>query len=425
MAKALLSYGSSDAILNNTFITPFGFGAGAAAEVDAEFAITNACTISNARYWISSGGSGTNDLRLRKNGADANILMTRTGSGVATDLVNTDSFLAGDVCAYHNTSSGTDPIYRSLFANVEFNVGHGCYHSCSRVDGVCIFDITSATRFIPIHGELGVDGNATEANVQWKNRGYTSISSFQVRVQANARLNDTTFNLRLNGSDVAAATITVEPAQTGLFTVTGLATALADGDLLCASITTGAGTEDLVLSFVGVALMSTSSASECWTARMVGHARTASATEHFYAIGGSMNAGALTSITNQQVPLGFPADLRNLRTYISANTCTGDVTLSLYVNSVAVMTQAITAATTGWFENTVDEVRVDSDDIVCLSLVGGTANSLTVQSMGFTAFNPTPVNPSVTSKGRLGGGLGFGGRSRVHSAPVFSIIEHD
>jgi hypothetical protein len=251
-------------------------------------------------------------------------------------------------------------------------------------------------------------------------RGYTSIDTFQVRVTANARVNDSVFKLRVNGADVAASTLTVEAGVTGLFVASALGVALSPGDLVCASITLATGVQDLTITAIGVTCFSTSGASENWTATHQGIARTASGTASYYVPGGTI--AALTDLTNLSVTPGFPADIKNLRIYLAANTYAANATLDLMVNGVAVMTTTLTAAATGWLENTVNTVTITSTDTVLLRIVGGTSGSITITAMGFTLWVPTPVNPSVGIKPRFGTGHGPGPKTRNHPWPQFCLV---
>jgi hypothetical protein len=420
MPKTLLIYSAAATSATNTFLNTFGGGAGNANEVDVEQLVTKSGTLSNLRTFVASGGDGLNTLTVRKNAADTAITCNRTGVGLASDLTHTATFVPGDVFCVGTVSAGTSPNYKFITANCEFDDAHGAYHTASNYTGI-VCDVGDATQYLPINGSLAADGTATEANAQWKVRGYTSIDTFQVRVSANARVNDSTFKLRVNGVDVAASTLTVEAAVTGLFVVSDLNLALSPGDLVCASITLLTGVQDLTITSIGVTCFSTSNASEVWTATHQGIARTASGTASYYVPGGTISA--LTDLTNLSVTPGFPADIKNLRIYIAANTYAANATLDLMVNGVSAMTTTLTAAATGWLENTSDTVTISSTDTVLLRIVGGTSGSITITAMGFTLWVPTPVNPAVTTKTRHGGGPGPGPKRRIHPWPEFTLVD--
>lgn len=423
MAKSIIVGATGTASATNTFLGPCGAGAGYATEIDQEYAITHSCQITNLRRFISSGGSGSNTLKSRKNGADGNLIVTASGTGAAVDTTHTDTFVPGDVWAFGITHDGTDPVYRISSCNVEMTGQTGTFFR-SGASTPTVLDLASTTRYFSISGFMQSDGVSSEVNAQWRNRGYSQLSAFQVRISANARVNDTTFAIRVNSSNVA--TVVVAAGQTGLFLVTDIAQSLATGDLLSIAATTGTGIEAITIAHVGATLLSSSNATECFAATPNSVSRTASATANYMTLGGGVSVSA-TSPTGLNITPGFATDVRNLRIRVNLNTCTSDVIVTLFVNGVSSgMTTTITAAGTGWFENTVDKVFIDADDEICLEIVGGTANSLTITAVGVTLAVPTPVNPSVTTKPRLsGGGMGSGPKRRVRAWPALSLIEHD
>jgi hypothetical protein len=392
MAKSFLVGEATSAVVSGGFLHTPGFQH-SATEINTEYAITHACTLSNLRRFISAGGSGANVLTVRKNNVDTLLSATGTGTGAGTpDLTDTVDFVAGDILSVGHTDDGTDPQYRNTTMNVEFDGQTGTYFRTS--GDPTTFDLASVTRFIPIVGSLQADGNATEANVQIKNRGYSKLDAFQVRVSTNARTTDTVFVFRVNGSDVVASTITVGAGLTGLFVATEINQALADGDLLNASIVYGTGTEALVLNLVGTTLLSASDATEVWAGPLStgGQTRAASATPDYYLCGGVISAR--TTTTSVDVIPGYAADCTGLRIYISANTYAADATLKLFVNGAdSGFTTTITAAATGWLENTVDTETLTASDAFCFQIVGGTSGSITMTALGMTLEQPAAAEP--------------------------------
>jgi hypothetical protein len=425
MAKSIIVGAANTASASGTFLH-VGGGAAASTEIQTEYAVTHDCVFSSLRRNIPTGGSGTNTCQFRKNGSNGSLVATGTGTGAAADTTHTDSLVAGDVFSLAITDDGTDPLYRHVSMNVEFDTGTGTFFRNSS-GSAQVFDVASATRFIPIAGGLQTDGTATEANAQFKIRGYSLVDAFQVRVDSNARVTDTIFKLRINGSDVAASSITVGAGVTGLFMVTGINQALADGDLICAAIVTDTGVEDLTLNFIGATLLSSAGATELWTGNVNGVARTASATPDYYVPGGTLFSRATT--TGTDIITGFAADCTGLRLFVSANTYTGAATLKLFVNNVdSGFTTTINAGATGWIENTTDTETILATDEICWEIVGGTSGSMTVTAIGMTLEQPAEQDPSVEpSKPRPsgGGGMGIGRRNRNFVWPSFSTVNMD
>lgn len=425
MAKSLVVNTTTSASATNTFMGLAGAGVGDATEINTEYAITHNCQITNLRRYISAGGSGTNTITSNKNADPGNLVASGVGTGAAADTTHVDSLVSGDVYNFALASDGTDPTYRVVSCNVEMTGQTGTFFRAGAATPQTLA-LASTTRFFPIGGLLQANGTGTEANAQWRIRGYSQLSAFQIRITANARLNDTVAKVRINGADVAASSITISAGATGLFLVTDIAQSIATGDMISIALVTGTGTENLTIGFVGVTLLSSANATECLTCTPNTVTRNASGTPNYIAIGGGVTMTA-TSPTGLGIIPGFATDVKNLRIRINANTCTSDCTLKLFVNGLdSGFTTTITAATTGWFENTVDKKFINATDEICLEINGGTANSLTVAAVGVTLAVPTPINPSVTTKPRLtGGGVGGGPKRRNDIRPIFSLIEQD
>ena len=388
MGKALMALGWNAANVSGSEQNLFGSATATTTEANTQYSATEGADFTGLRGVIVSGGSGTNTVRFRDAGAAGQNVISRIGAGSAEDTTHTDTLTASDLFNIAFTDTGTDPVWSWVAANVAMASGHGNFHGCAGFGGR-VFNVASATRFIPISGGLDIDGNATEARVQWKNRGYTSIEAFQIRVTVNARTNDSVFRVRVNGVNQGTA-ITYAAAATGLQSVTGMGITLADGDLVCISCTLLTGVENLTVSFVGMTLKSTGLHSETIAANQTGVARAASATATYYVPGGNIVS---PTEANARIKPGFAARCRNLRCYLSANTYTGNGTLKLMVNGVAQITTTITASGgAAWYENTTDSFDIDDNDEISFEIDEGTSGSITIQSIGVTlGAIPAPV----------------------------------
>lgn len=402
MGKALMVVRESNetGLTSGDEIALLGTSTASATESFARVIASEACTISGLRGAIYSGGSGTNTFQFRKNGANGNQVGSRAGTGVWADTTNSDALAANDEFNIAYTDDGTDSVCWCA-ANIEFSSGHGNIHGS---DGPgLILDVDSSTRFLPLSGSINSDGTTTEANVQWKNRGYTSWEAMQVRILANARTSTSTFKNRINGAD-GGFQIDFAAGVTGIVLDTSTASSLADGDLINISVTLGTGAaEDLTAGFFVGTFKSSTNKSETWTGHQNGATRTASATAHYLVLGGGLpnTIGTLTlSESNARVKVGFAAIVSNLRCYISANTYTGDCTLKLFQNGSAVITKTITAGATGWQENSSDTIIIDDNDELSFEIDEGTANSITIHSIGVT-FSPSVTYP-ILERGTRG-----------------------
>jgi hypothetical protein len=351
------------------------------AEANTQMIATEAATFSLLGTLVVSGGSGTNTTTFRNNSAGGNQTVAYAGTGTGEDGSNTDAVSAGNPFNIAFTDTGTDPTYRWAKCNVEFASGHGSFHGVANYAGV-VCDSASSTRIFPIGGALVADGEAAgnEANCQWLVREYTSLEAFQVNVSANARTNDSVFGIRVNGSPVGTA-ITYGAGVSGIQTVTGMGISLSPGDLVSAYITLLTGAEDITVRSIGLTFKSTSNGSEVFLSSPGGATRAASATATYWTPGGLLSQSDTTE-ANQRVKVGFAARCKNLRCYISANTYTGSATLKLMVNGAAQITTTITAAATGWIENTSDTFDIDDNDEISFEIDEGTSGSITVHQIG-------------------------------------------
>lgn len=379
MGKALLVGVPADVATGRE--SNFFGGVDVLTESNAHVIATEAMTFSNMGVRITAGGSGTNTCRFRNNSADGNQVTAFAGTGTAEDSSNTDTVAAGDEFNVTMTDTGTDPTYAWIKCNIELASGHGSIHVGANPAGQ-LFDLTASTRTIPINGRTSADGEsqAAEAQVAWKVREYDSIESFQVNVQSNVRVNDSTFRLRINGSPVGTA-ITYGAGVAGIQTVTGAGISVSPGDTVSFALTLGAGGEDLFLNNVGVLFKSSTGGSEIATGNAAGIARTASATPTYYAVGGDLIANATES--NVSIKPGFAAICRNLRCYLTTNTYTADATLKLFVNGAEEISLTLTAgAASQWFENASDTFTIDDNDVISFEIVGGTSGSISIHQIG-------------------------------------------
>lgn len=405
MGKALMvSSKPQGGLQSGSFVNFFGFAAQDSVEASAQASCTEAAAFTGLGFRVLSGGSGTNTQKLRDAGADGQNTAAVAGTGTAEDTTNTDSLSAGDLFALGYTDTGTNSVIAWTKINVAMASGHGNFHGVAEYTGV-VFDVASATRFIPLSGNLVTDGNATEDNVEWKTYAYDSWAALQVRVTANARTNDSTFKNRINGAD-GTGVITFGAGITGLIVDTGIGDAIAAGNTVNASITLDTGAQDLTVTLVAATLKSSTSKSEIWCGSHTGLSRAASATASYAPIGGYIpDFTSIGSDASARIKPGFAAVVSNLRCYLSANTYSVNGTLKLMQNGTAVITTDITLlGGAGWYENTTDTITIDDNDELSFEIDEGTTGSITIHSIGIT-FAPTTTYNS--------GALGMSGTGTV------------
>lgn len=385
MGKALLVLSTSATFASGDEVNLFGSANDTTTEANAQASCTEAAVFSNLRVNIISGGSGTNSFRFRDAGGDGSQLAEIAGTGTVEDAVNSDTLSAADLFNIAYTDTGSASTISWIAGNVALSSGHGNFHGASGYAGV-VFDDASATNFINLVGGLTVDGNATENNVEWLVRGYDSFEALQVRVTANARLNTSTFVNRINAGD-GTGSVPFATLVTGLVSDTVLGDAITAGQTVNASITLGAGVEDLTVAFICGTLKSSTSKSETWFGRQNGLGRSGSETAHYVPIGGQLVGLASFTEAQARIKPGFAGVASNLRCYLSTNTYLSDGTLKLFQNGVAVITKTLTASGgAAWYENTVDTVSFDDNDEFSFEWLGGgeASGSISIHSAGIT-----------------------------------------
>jgi len=361
MGKALHVSNPSNVANANEGAVSGGSGS-AAVESVSQISVQEAGTWSKLGY-NNIGGSGTNVVRLRVASADGNCLVSASGTGWNADNVNTDVISSGGTLLnYAFTDNGTNPTYQPLKVLFEATGDQTAYFVNSGVGSV--YDVPSATRFMPFGGGQSADGGATEANAQSKCRAAGTLKNFQVRVTANARTNASVFGVNINGTP-GASTVSFATTITGLVVDTTHTDSIADGDLYCATITLLTGVEDLTVSLIAIAHGNASAAkSDRPLQSLAGTSRAANATAHFICLGGSFPLNDPTE-ANEVLKAGFNGTASNLRIYLSANTYSVDAQLTFRVAGGDGITCTITAGATGWLENTADTTSFTDTDDIC------------------------------------------------------------
>jgi len=368
-----------------------GYGNDSATEANTQVSATEAMTFSKMRSRVTAGNSGVATFRFRKNTTNGNQTYTISGVDANEDAVNTDTLAAADLFNVAYTDTGSNSTCPWSAINVEFASGHGCMHGAATFPGN-VWDVASSTRFVGLTGNIVTDGGATEANHQLKNRAYTSWEALQVHCTANARTNNSDFTNRINNAN-GTALCRFSAGASGLVVDTTVGDSLAAGDLVCAACTLLTGVEDLTVAFV-VATFKNASASKCevFCGDNAGtFSRTASATPTYIQLGGFPTTGSALTDAQARIKPGFSGVASNLRCYPTTNSYTGDATLKLMKNGVAVLTVTITAGVaSAWFENTADSVSFTNTDEFSFEIDEGTSGTL-VLSWAVTLTEVTSV----------------------------------
>lgn len=384
MTKSLMVVGgvSTTQISGNEGALVGGSGTVTVTEANVQLAASQAAVFSNLSANLTTGNTDAT-VRFRNASANGNQVIVKNGTGLAEDLVNTDSVAAGALfnLAFSDTDS-PDPVYTWFKVNVEFASGHGSFHGAAQANPP-ISDVASSTRYNAFAGAVTGDFVPAETGAQTKNRAYDTFAAMQVRVTANARTNNSVFKNRINGVD-GTGIVTFGAGVTGLLQDTTVGDALADGDLLSMSLTLLTGLEDILISLIGCTLTSSTAKCDVYAGNSAGVARAASATASYYVLGGGIAAATTHTEANARVKVGFAGQASNLRIHLSANTYTGSATLKLMKNGAAAVTTTIGAGVSGWIENTTDRVSHAASDELSYEIDEGTSGSITITVMAVT-----------------------------------------
>lgn len=388
MGKAIFggSAGGSRAFNTTTYL---GGGSGIfqgvteTTEANQQLQVQTAGTMSNlfAAISINTLTTAVTTIRFRIGAANGNQVVTFAAgvTGTATDITNTDAVSAGSKINFSRVTdnsgagSSTVSIVSCAFSKT---TGHGNFH-VSANDGGRNYSTDSVTRFSPLNGTLLA--NTTEDITQEVLDAAGTLKNFSAHVLTNGRSTTTVLHVRVNTAD-GNGTLSVTAGSTGFFQDTSNTDSVTAGNTACYSVVTSTGGGTFSIVPLGVEFTSTGSNNDIFTATNA--AFTASATTVYTSPSGSFTLTA-TSRTGQQLAHGFAVTASKLKAYISANTCTGTVTIASDVNgSAGSQSLSIATTATGFFQDVTHSDTLTSTDLLCISVVGGTANSITIRNIG-------------------------------------------
>jgi hypothetical protein len=349
--------------------------------------------------WNATGTSRSIEFKVNTVVVNQANSIGNGASGWVTDSTNTDSVSAGDAIGLILSEGGANP---TVFAtrNV-FSATSGTAYLIGAQSGFN-FATASVTRYGPLHALNGGAYASTSTTAEeYKVRAAGTAKYFHTYVQANARTNNTVFAIVINGA-AGNGTLTVGSGATGTFTDTSNTDTLASGDLVCQSITTGTGTEIMTIRACGVTITNATGLYDIAGGRTIGSTRAASATTHYFALGGRFGTGTIAQTTETQCSVAhtFIGRLSKARVYISANTYSTDATVRVRKdagNGNQVIT--ITAAGTGWFEDATNTDTFTATNLCNFSIVGGTSGSITMLTQAITGQETSDADGALSATG--------------------------
>lgn len=374
MGKALLLYSEPGGIASGNEIPVLGGGVSNATEANSQITFPVAGTFSMLGTF-NLGGSGTNTVQFRVNGANGNLVTAASGTGLKEDTSNSDTISANDEVNIACTDTGSNPTASHYRLVWEATSDHCTMHAARRPAGTAC-DATNA-RYGSFAGSILQDWNATEAQTQLKARCASTASHFQISASVNASDETRAFTFRLNGAD-GNGTVSFGAGATGIAIDTSNTDTLADGDLFNAYMAPLQATDDITLTGCCILVTNTTTdESDVWhgSSNTGGSFTYNSPTTTYYALGGS--GDGTTTAANRAVQTGFAGTARNLRVYASNNTLTSDATLKLknLTDTTEISLTLTGSGGAGWYENTSDTLNFDATDDLVLEFDGGGAAS--------------------------------------------------
>lgn len=322
------------------------------------------------------------------NGAGGNQSVSISGGATGTfeDTTHSDSIADGDLLNYRvTTGAGTGSVtIQSVSSLVEHsgNVGmHVASHATTPMS------VNASTVWSPLHGRLLA--STAEDRAQVTCRRATTLSRLRVYVAANAASGTSTVKVRVNGAD-GNESVSISASSTGEFEDTSNTDSVAVGDEVDLQFAAGGS------GAITFALAQTESSDGVMAASCL--STSFSGTTIYGLIGGGTASATDQSTTAKSTQMR----LANLFVSASANTRSVATSVALRKNGSSVISLSVPANTTGFFEDTSNEVSVAAaSDTLNFSVSSAAGSgSLTVRTVSIE-FIPNEV--SVTIAGATAG----------------------
>ena len=353
--------------------------------------------LSNLYILILTNDRGTSTLRTRKTTSNANVVVSITASttGEFEDAVNTDAVTAGDnwhaslVTGSGGTTFTFGPTH-ILFAATT--------NTMQKLAGATAD--TFATASVTYKGAFFGDQNTSDVAdsvVGMTVRTGATLTDLQVYASANARTTTTTYRSRVN-SGFGNLTLDIAASATGTVEDTSNTDTLVSGDLINWSITSGTGTENLVVQVVSAELKTTDGTHQYVGGEGTSGRTITAGTTTFHPFSGRLTDSNTTE-SNFAVDTNLVMTTSLLQTNITANTIVLDSTLTLRKNSAdGNQVVTITALTTGIFQDTTNSDSFVATDTLNHQIVTpSTITTLALNSISLLANSTTGVTVSVAA----------------------------
>lgn len=398
---ATVNNATSIATGNQTYFmdTQSGYLNAQTGSVEAEIEVTARVpgVFSKLSILVFSNSKTTDSfLRFRKNGGNGNQAVTIPASttGWFEDSSNTDSVSSGDTFCMALTHGVSGSAFTVGACLVTFAANSGdavTFLGHSRTNVTEPFAVTaqagSSTR-CSFTGYWPANTNTATFNNSRINSPGT-IGNMQCYVRTNARTQPSTLQSRKNDAD-GNMLITIPATTTGLFEDTSNTDSLDGDDSMGFELTTttGAGSEALNVSRVGYTFTSTDGS---WPLNAGGNSSvivsSASKDSGYYVrfLGRSPGAGA-TSMSGNETPMQlrvpFACTLQKMWINVGSMSTDGQTMRSRVNGSDGNQAIAISAGTSGYFEDSSNTDALAAGDLICGHMSDSTATSSTINNWG-------------------------------------------
>ncbi len=227
--------------------TPVGGSVWTNPEAHEELYVRGAVTLKHLWLYVATNARTTNNtIRVRKNGANGNQVITVTAgtTGNFEDTSNTDSLVAGDRFTIQLTTGTGTQAFETQQCSITAETTDGSFPIFAKGGAAGVTIAQNLTRFGPVVSRF--DANANESPVQHDARIGMTLSNVACYVGNNTVTADSTLRLRKNGAN-ANQVVTITASTTGLFRDTTNTDAVVATDELTYQVVTGSGGTSLAI----------------------------------------------------------------------------------------------------------------------------------------------------------------------------------
>jgi hypothetical protein len=357
---------------------------------DAEMPIFKSGTLSNLRVQLAANTvNNTTVFTLMIDGVAVNEAMSvaTNTTGTFEDTTNSDSITGGsDICLRSVPAGGSTGTFQVSYTSIIYEGTDAAtvttsFFGVSRPTGRS-YTTASTTSFFELNGYHDV-ANTTEANSQYEMRVSGTFKKLSTYIPTNGRTTTTTISLR-KGAVSQSLAVSVGNVATGWFEDTTNTVSVVANDLVNWRITTGTGTQSIVIYRVNCEFEFTGSTQMVLAHNQV-HVATARNITRYCGFTGYFDIiQTFNDNYRFDLPLNATASKSGIR--VSANAIASASTFVLQKNGVdTALSISIGSTTTGWLEDTTNSVALVRGDLLNFRLTTGTGSgsqTITLRSYG-------------------------------------------